>query len=67
MITGSNQTHDAIVWQGKPKVGTPPMAKPVDSELGCVSPVVVVPGNWTDKELDDKAQDVVSGVVSSAE
>ena len=32
----------------------------------CVSPVVVVPGNWTDKELDDKAQDVVSGVVNNA-
>ena len=39
-ITGSDATHDAIVWQGQPKRGTAPYTKPVTSELGCVSPLV---------------------------
>jgi len=65
-MTGSHHTHDAIVWQGQPKVGTPPLTKRVDSELGCVSPVLVVPGKWTDKELDEKAADIVAAVVNNA-
>jgi len=60
-ITGSDATHDAIVWQGQPKQGVPPYTKPVTSELGCVSPVVVVPGVWSAADLDQKALDVVAG------
>ncbi len=33
-LTGSAATHDAIVWQGKPKQGEPPYQKPVGAELG---------------------------------
>lgn len=37
-LTGSAQTHDAIVWQGKPKTGgPPPFKKPVRAELGCAA------------------------------
>lgn len=33
-LTGSAATYDAIVWQGKPKRGNPPLNKPVGAELG---------------------------------
>ena len=34
-LTGSAATYNAIVWQGRPKHGDPPFAKPVGAELGC--------------------------------
>jgi hypothetical protein len=33
-LTGSAATYDAIVWQGRPKRGEPPLRKPVGAELG---------------------------------
>ncbi|WP_373542279.1 aldehyde dehydrogenase family protein [Chamaesiphon sp.] len=50
-ITGSHQTHDAIVWgstaieQEQCKAANyPRITKPITSELGCVTPILVVPG-----------------------
>ncbi|MEQ1568718.1 MAG: aldehyde dehydrogenase family protein [Myxococcota bacterium] len=65
-ITGSAAAHDAIVWgpgaegEANKKAGTPRLTKPVSSELGCVSPVLVVPGAWTDAELAFQARQVAS-------
>ncbi len=65
-ITGSATAHDAIIWgPGKEGVankrkGTPRLDKHITSELGCVSPVLVVPGPWTDAELDHHARQVAS-------
>lgn len=65
-ITGSAAAHDAILWgPGKEgaknkKKGTPRIDKHITSELGCVSPVLVVPGPWTDAELDHHARQVAS-------
>jgi len=65
-ITGSAAAHDAIVWgpgeqgQQNKAEGTPRLDKPVSSELGCVSPVLVVPGEWSAKELDYQARQVAS-------
>src|SRR6266568_3577910 len=69
-ITGSNRTHDLMVW-GPPGPeraermarGAPLLEKPVSSELGNVTPVVVVPGGWSDRELDYQA-DSVAGMVT---
>ena len=68
-ITGSDQTHDAIVWGGnkkqikeRKKTGTPTNERPVTSELGCVTPVFVVPGAWSDAELDYQARQVAAMV-----
>ena len=55
-ITGSGATHDAIVW-GPPGPeraariarNEPLLAKEITSELGDVSPVLVVPGPWDDR------------------
>jgi hypothetical protein len=55
-ITGSDRTHDRIVW-GPPGAeresrrmaeDEPLLKKPISSELGCVTPVVMVPGPYTD-------------------
>lgn len=47
-ITGSEATHDAIVRA----VGK---SKNITSELGNVSPTIVVPGPWSDKDLQHQA------------
>ncbi len=68
-ITGSAGAHDAIIWgpgeagvEAK-KAGKPRLDKAITSELGCVSPVLVVPGDWNDKQLDYQAQQVASMLV----
>jgi acyl-CoA reductase-like NAD-dependent aldehyde dehydrogenase len=72
-LTGSDRTHDRIVWgaedgeqQRRKALGQPRLDKPVTSELGCVTPVLVVPGHWTDGELDYQARNVASMVVHNA-
>ncbi len=69
-ITGSDKTHDTLVW-GPPGPeraermarGTPRLAKEITSELGNITPVVAVPGPWTDRELAYQA-DSVAGMVT---
>jgi acyl-CoA reductase-like NAD-dependent aldehyde dehydrogenase len=71
-ITGSDRTHDLIVW-GPPgaerdrrmKSGQPLLSKRITSELGNVSPVAIVPGEYTDAELAFQAANVVSMVVNN--
>lgn len=56
-ITGSDKTHDAIVFglgedaADRKAASDPILAKPISSELGNVSPVIVVPGPWSEKDL----------------
>ena len=64
-ITGSSQTHDAIVW-GHPKRDQPILQKPITSELGCVTPVLVFPGDWSASDLAFQARHVVSMVAQNA-
>lgn len=65
-ITGSDRAHDAIIWgpgeegEQNKAAGTPRLTKHITSELGCVSPVLIVPGDWSDKELDFQARHVAS-------
>ncbi len=72
-ITGSNRTHDAIIWGGTVEeqeknkaAGTPVVTKPISSELGCVTPVMIVPGPWSDKEIAFQAAHVASMVAHNA-
>jgi acyl-CoA reductase-like NAD-dependent aldehyde dehydrogenase len=65
-ITGSAAAHDAILY-GVGEEGTknkaartPRLSKTITSELGCVSPVLVVPGAWSDAELQFQARQVAS-------
>ena len=72
-ITGSAETHDRIVWgepgperEARKQRGTPLFSKPVTSELGNVSPVLVVPGAYSDAELSAMARGIVGMVVQNA-
>ena len=72
-ITGSAETHDRIVW-GEPgteqatrkKQGDPLFKKPVTSELGNVSPVLVVPGKYSASELSTLARGIAGMVTQNA-
>ena len=72
-MTGSDRTHDAIVW-GPPGPeraermarNRPLLAKEITSELGCVSPVLVVPGPWDAGTLRAQAESVAGAVTHNA-
>ncbi|HSX65914.1 aldehyde dehydrogenase family protein [Nocardioides sp.] len=65
-ITGSGLTHDAIVWgtgsasTKRRATGTPLLGKPISSELGGVSPIIVVPGKWSQADLRYQAEHVAT-------
>ncbi len=71
-MTGSDKTHDAIVF-GVGEEGArrkaqrePLISKPVSCELGNVSPVVIVPGRWSDAEISYQAAHVATMLVNNA-
>jgi hypothetical protein len=72
-ITGSNHTHDLIVWgpPGKERErriaqNDPLLKKRITSELGNVSPVVIVPDEYTDSEMDFMARNICGMVTHNA-
>ncbi len=71
-VTGSEETHDCIVWGGPAPIrhqrklrNTPILAKPITSELGNISPVMIVPGNYAEDELKAMAWNVTTQVVNN--
>ncbi len=70
-ITGSHRTHNAIVWgsasaEAARVTQTPVLKKPITSELGCVTPILVVPGEWTAADIAFQAHQVASMVTNNA-
>ena len=72
-ITGGQPAHDAIVWGADPDerarriaANEPLLQKDITSELGCVTPIVLAPGVWTQKELDWQARNVASMLANNA-
>jgi len=68
-LTGSDRTHDAIVWGADPEEqarrkaeNRPVIDKPISSELGCVSPVMIVPGRWSNAEMRFQARQIAAMV-----
>ncbi|TYL50002.1 aldehyde dehydrogenase family protein [Nocardioides sp. BGMRC 2183] len=65
-MTGSEATHDAIVWGTGPDAEArraaqePLLTKPITSELGGVAPVIVVPGRWSRRDLRFQARHVAT-------
>lgn len=65
-ITGSAATFDAIVWgtdaqtKRRRREGRPRLKKPITAELGGVSPIIVVPGEWTDADIAFQAAHVAT-------
>ena len=71
-ITGSDKTVEAIVF-GPGEAGAarkaarqPKLEKPISSELGNVSAVIVVPGPWSASDLEYHAENLVSMLTNNA-
>ena len=72
-LTGSVATHDAIVWgdtreeqQRRKNSDDPLLRKPVTSELGNVSPWIIAPGQYTQRQLHSQAQHLVASITNNA-
>lgn len=72
-ITGSEATHDAIVWgsagsdrEERKRRDEPVLDKPVGSELGNVTPWVVVPGAYSKAALNFQAENIVASMTNNA-
>jgi acyl-CoA reductase-like NAD-dependent aldehyde dehydrogenase len=71
-ITGSASAHDAIVWGTGSKAatnkqaGTPKNKRPITSELGGVSPTIVVPGPWSSADIAFQAENVATQKLHNA-
>jgi aldehyde dehydrogenase (NAD(P)+) len=71
-ITGSSDTHDRIVWGSgdeaceRRREQRPLTQKRVTSELGNVSPVLIVPGEYSDGDLTAAARSVAGMFVHNA-
>jgi acyl-CoA reductase-like NAD-dependent aldehyde dehydrogenase len=71
-ITGSDKTYEAIVFGPGPEgrerraAGRPLSQKPVSAELGNVSPVIVVPGPWSESDFAYHAESLATMLVNNA-
>lgn len=71
-VTGSETTHDAIVFgpgeegQRRRQRNEPRMRKPITSELGNLSPVIVAPGEWSRRQLWYQAGHVATQLLQNA-
>jgi acyl-CoA reductase-like NAD-dependent aldehyde dehydrogenase len=63
-MTGGAPTFDRIVWgadaSAAKAANRPLVTKPFEAELGAVSPWIVVPGQWSDAELEHHAKFLAS-------
>jgi acyl-CoA reductase-like NAD-dependent aldehyde dehydrogenase len=71
-MTGSAATYDAIVWGTDAEAATrkanntPILNKPISAELGGISPVIVVPGDWSDADIRFQAEHIASSKLNNA-
>jgi hypothetical protein len=71
-VTGSDKTFDAIVFGTGPEgaarkaANTPLLDKPITGELGNVSPVIVVPGPWSESDIAYHAEHLVTMLTNNA-
>jgi acyl-CoA reductase-like NAD-dependent aldehyde dehydrogenase len=70
-LTGSDRTYEAIVFGAGPegaerkRNNQPRLAKRVTSELGNVTPVIVVPGPWNDADIAFHAENVATQIANN--
>ena len=72
-ITGSDKTHDMMVWgppgperEARKQKKEPLLKKEITSELGNVSPVIVVPGPYSDAELAFQGESITAAIANNA-
>jgi hypothetical protein len=73
LITGSDRTYDLMLWgppgperEARMAKDGPLLQKPITSELGNISPVIVVPGPYSDRQLAWQAENIAGGVTNNA-
>ena len=72
-LTGSHLTHDTIIWGKDPverivrqRENRPLVSKSITSELGNVTPWIIVPGRYSRRELRAQAEHVVASIANNA-
>lgn len=72
-VTGSTPTHDAIVWEADPderrrrrEANDPKLKKTITSELGNITPWIVVPGQYSKRQLAFQAENLAASIVNNA-
>ncbi|MEO7333712.1 MAG: aldehyde dehydrogenase family protein [Gemmatimonadales bacterium] len=71
-ITGSDRTYEAIVFgsgtdgRARKQGDEPIVTKPFTAELGNITPIIVVPGRWSDREIAVQADNVASMLTNNA-
>jgi Aldehyde dehydrogenase family len=61
-ITGSDKTYEAIVFGTGPEgaknkaANNPITTKEISAELGCVTPIIILPGKWSAREMRYQAR-----------
>jgi hypothetical protein len=72
-ITGAAASHDAIVWGRDPderderKASQRPLVKkPVTSELGNVTPWLILPGKYSSSQLHAQAESLAASIANNA-
>jgi len=64
-LTGGAAAFDALVWGGRTRTGPPVLRTPLTCELGNVSPWVVMPGRYRERELLRQADMVAASIVNN--
>jgi len=70
-ITGSALSHDSVVFgpgedgAARKARGEPILTKRITSELGNVSPVIVVPGEWKERDLRFQAEHIATQMMQN--
>lgn len=66
-LTGGKVAHDAIVWGSVGHQRDKPVLKAqITSELGCVTPWIVAPQEWTPKQLNHQVKLLFASMYSGA-
>ena len=71
-ITGADRTYDAIVYgtgregEERKRRDEPLLDKPFSAELGNLTPILVVPGRWSNAELDYHAENIATMLTNNA-
>ncbi len=72
-LTGSDKTYEQIVWGNngaeadeRRAQNQPLLRKPISAELGNVSPIIIVPGPYSDKEIRFQAEQIATAFTMNA-
>ena len=72
-LTGSDKTYDQIVWGNNGQEADerraqnqPLLRKPITAELGNVTPIIIVPGPYTHKEIRFQAEQIATAFTMNA-